>query len=436
MTQHEKNGKKNENIAYELKNELTEESEIDLTGVDIGKLTNMISENSITRFDDSEYPDMKHIIPKLLTDHDDQTFSIIDIGAIIRQYREWKYRLPKVEPFYAVKCNSDPIILKTLASLGVGFDVASKEEISMVTNLGTGRDKIIYANPCKQPDFIKYARTQQISIMTFDNTDELLKIKLYYPDANIVLRILVDDTKSKMPFGTKFGCPMENVDFVLGYAKFLELNIIGVSFHVGSGCTDATSYSEAIKRAREVFDKAKNIGFKPYLLDIGGGFPGLSSKDEVQFNDITIAINDEIQKSFSSEENIRIIAEPGRFFATKCMTLVTSVAGKKCIKGEHGEKIYHYFITSSLYGMFNNKIFDKAIIKFKLLNNSESTEHYKSVIFGETCDSLDKIVEGIELSELACGDYLFVENHGAYTLASASKFNGFPLPKTVYILTH
>jgi ornithine decarboxylase len=49
---------------------------------------------------------------------------------------------------------------------------------------------------------------------------------------------------------------------------------------------------------------------------------------------------------------------------------------------------------------------------------------------------MDKIIEGAELPELACGDYLYVENHGAYTLASSSSFNGFHVGKPLYVFTY
>ena|ERR1700747_2994625 len=432
--------KKVERITNEITKELTETGSIDITKVNITELTAITNEYDIQQFDDEEHKTIRSILPTLTSKNGDQAFSIIDMGAIFRRCGVWRAELPNVEPFYAVKCNSDELILKTLASLGVGFDVASKGEISMVTELGIKRDKIIYANPCKGLDHIQFARSQSIQMMTFDNVDELLKIKLFHPNAQLVLRILVDDSKSKMPFGSKFGCPMDDVENVLKFAIYHELNVIGVSFHVGSGCMDASAYSEAIIRAKEVFDIAKNdnIGYVFHLLDIGGGFPGVDVEGEISFKEIAKIINEQLEISFNDIENLRIIAEPGRFFATSALTMVTSVTGKKKITEKDGNIIYHYYVNSSLYGMFNNQIFDKGNPQFKLLNdyNDNDDKTYKSVIFGETCDSMDKLAIGIELPVLAYGDYIYVENHGAYTLASASDFNGFKVPKVYYIFTY
>lgn len=55
--------------------------------------------------------------------------------------------------------------------------------------------------------------------------------------------------------------------------------MIGISFHVGSGCQDSPIYAKAIQTARKLFDFAKKIGFQFNLLDIGGGFPGDKNDD-------------------------------------------------------------------------------------------------------------------------------------------------------------
>ena len=420
-------------VAKEIQEELTEEYQIDISGVDVSALASIAGR--IPMFDDAEYPTMAVIIPKLTSKTESQSFAIVDLGAIIRQYRKWKQCLPNVEVFYAVKCNPDKFIIETLAKLGCGFDVASKGEIALVTDLvDPNRNMMIYANPCKGLDHIKYARSRQISMMTFDNIDELLKIKLLHPDAKLVLRLLVDNKdhhKSKMPFGFKFGCPMRDVKNVLEFAKYLELDVIGVSFHVGSGCFDATAYSDALKQTKETFDIAKGIGFVFNLVDIGGGFPGIKTQGEASFEEMAEVINKEIQDSFRDVENLRVIGEPGRFFATSAMTIVTSITGKKriiqlqqkktnlsqspddndsddsdddsdddeneskkrcCADDDKNKKrrrvddvkIFHYYINSSLYNMFNNIIFDKATPEFKLLNRYDDNTMYKSVIFGET----------------------------------------------------
>lgn len=433
-------GKKKDSILQEVEKELREGAEdIDLVKVDALGLTSMIHEYGIETFDDSEY-DVRDIVKSIIEKTSSlNSFFIIDIGAIFRRYKLWKKNLSRVEPFYAVKCNPDKVLLRTLANLGVGFDVASKEEISMVADFNVPRNMIIFANPVKESSHISYAESENVKMMTFDNEDELRKISHLNPKAKLVLRILVDDSKSAMPFGSKFGCPKQNLENVLSLAKTLELNIIGVSFHVGSGCTDSSAFSEAIINAREVFKQAEIYGFKMYLLDIGGGFPGYDASND-KFIAIANAINEQLEKSFSDIPDLRVIAEPGRFFATSCGILATNVIGRKIFTDNNGEKVVHYYINSNKYGMFNNIIFDKAAVEFNLVKKSitdddEDNKLYKSVIFGQTCDSLDRIADDVLLPELVCGNWLFVADHGAYTLASASTFNGFEIADVKYVFT-
>ncbi len=430
---------KNTKVENEIVKELKEGAEnLDIVSIDIQGLVSMISEKNIRMYDDAEY-NLIDVIKNIIESRASlNSFFLIDIGAIFRRYKLWMHNLPKVKMYYAVKCNPDKMLLNTLVDLGVGFDVASKMEISTVIELGVDPNKIIFANPVKEINSITLAQTEEINKLTFDSEDELKKISIYHPHAKLILRILVDDSKSKLPFGTKFGCPKENLPGVFNLAKSLNLNIIGVSFHVGSCCDDGVSYIDAISLAKEVFETAKTFGFEMNFLDIGGGFPGHNNKEsDDKFIEIARCINLQLEKSFNDVPNLEIVAEPGRFFATSCGTLVTNVICRKIMTGTDGEKIIHYYINSSLYGLFNNIIFDKAIPHLELLNNIEENKPlYKSVIFGQTCDSMDKISDNIMLPELVCGNWIVVKNHGAYTNAAASAFNGFGSFDTVYIFTY
>lgn len=163
----------------------------------------------------------------------------------------------------AVKCNPDPYVLRLLAALGTGFDCASNNEIKQVLDIGgIHPDRIIFANPCKAVSFVRNAAKMNVDMMTFDNTDELYKISRAHPKAKLVVRILTDDTKSLCALGLKFGAPLVTVPGLLAKAKELNLDVVGVSFHVGSGCYDPSVYTDAIMRARKVFDMGREAGYQ------------------------------------------------------------------------------------------------------------------------------------------------------------------------------
>lgn len=168
----------------------------------------------------------------------------------------------------AVKSNPDPYVLQLMASLGLGFDCASQPEISAVLALPHRPDpsRIIYANPCKAASFVRNAAKNGVDYMTFDNGDELAKIKKYHPSAKMVLRILTDDSSSLCRLGLKFGAPLSEVRGLLKKAAELDINVVGVSFHCGSGCKDPSLFGDAIRRARWAFDVGAEEGFKFDLL--------------------------------------------------------------------------------------------------------------------------------------------------------------------------
>lgn len=359
----------------------------------------------------------------------EEAFYIVDIGKIMRQVQKWNDHLPNVKPFYAVKCNPSELVLKVLSSLDVNFDCASKNEIAAVVGITNDPSRIIFANPCKMSNQIKYARANDVDLMTFDNDNELYKIKLYHPYSDLILRIKVDDSQSMCQFGCKFGANIDDVKRILEIAKTLSLKVVGVSFHVGSGCKNPEQFKSAITDSRICFDIAKDVGFDFKILDIGGGF-----EDET-FEECAGIIKENLEKYNNVfGEDIQVIAEPGRFFVSSSHTLVVNVIGKKDITEEDGEKSFVYYLNDGMYGSFNCVHFDHAKPNICPFNERDG-KRFKSKIFGPTCDSMDKITDEILLPELAIGEWCYVENFGAYTCAAASGFNGFKNANNVNIMT-
>lgn len=353
----------------------------------------------------------------------EEAFYIVSIDKIYKQVEEWNYTLPNIKPYYAVKCNPNELVLKILASLGVNFDCASKNEIASVVGIIEDPSRIIFANPCKMSNQIKYARANDVDLMTFDSDHELYKIKLYHPYSDLILRIKVDDSESLCQFGCKFGVELSQVKKLLEIAKTLSLNVIGISFHVGSGCKNPKQFQKAILDSKKCFDIAESIGMKFRILDIGGGF------EQETFQETAKVIKDAIEEA-KFDENVTFIAEPGRFFVSSSHTLVVNVIGKK----ENGEKEFVYYLNDGMYGSFNCVHFDHAkpiICPF----NERNGKVYKSKIFGPTCDSMDKISDEIYLPELAIGEWCYIENFGAYTCAAASTFNGFTNTQTINVIS-
>jgi ornithine decarboxylase len=409
--------------------------------------------------------EMNDIINNFLKNKtDDLPFYIVNLSDIIKMYIKWTILLPNIKPYYAVKCNPSPIILEILASLDCYFDCASKDEINKIIDITKNTNKIIFANPCKMSSHIKYACRNNVNLMTFDCLEELYKIKLYHSKAKLILRLAVDDSKSLCKFNTKFGCKIENLENILSIVNKLELNLVGFSFHVGSGCESAQVYYDAIKICKDSYIIAKKYNINISIIDIGGGFPGSNKEGHISFEEIAEKINKARNEFFYTEINdkmVEFIAEPGRYFVEKSHTLVLNIIAKKnnnnnlnnitfddltiknindandIININNNSDINNdivYYLNDGIYGSFNCMYYDHCIPNIKPLKIFNNDKIYKSKIFGPTCDSMDLIYDNIMLPNLDIGDCLYVENFGAYTIAASSSFNGFLTTEFKYIL--
>jgi len=280
---------------------------------------------------------------------------------------------------------------------------------------------------------IEYAKHSDVDLMTFDNTHELTKIAESYPNSRLLLRIITDDSQSLCRFSTKFGAPLDTTHRLLSLAKQLNLNVVGVSFHVGSGCMSASSFVAAIRSAHKVFAEAESIGFRFNLLDLGGGWPG-SNDGRINFPDIANAIRPVIDELFSN--TVEVIAEPGRYFVMESHTLAVNVYAKRTVvDATTYEKHFLYYANDGIYQSFNCILFDHYTpVPLVLVPREDNSHQFKSTIFGPTCDSIDCIGKDIGLPELNVGEWLYFKNMGAYSVAAASPFNGFKAnPTTFYI---
>ena len=322
----------------------------------------------------------------------------------------------------AVKVNPDPEVLRLLASLGTGFDCSSRSEIEQVLNLGVGCDRIIYANPCKARSHLHYAQRVGIRRMTFDSTDELYKIKSIVPEAELLLRIVTDDSSSRCRFSHKFGAPLKSVKRLLELASELDLKIVGVSFHVGSGARDPQLFAQATRDSRAVFDCARSLGHSPNVLDVGGGFS--TESFEVMSQTLAIALDE----SFPGQE-VELISEPGRYFVEYAFTLACNIIARREVREEASSPYYMLFLNDGVYHNFMDSLLSHLPRKPEVLLSSAeqaSTVAIPYSIWGPTCDGVDQILESVSFYKiLDIGDWLYFEGMGAYTSCLSTSFNGF-----------
>ncbi|MGO9096355.1 MAG: type III PLP-dependent enzyme [Bryobacteraceae bacterium] len=357
---------------------------------------------------------------------------VIDHDLIRRNYAAFRKHLPKVQAYYAVKANPAPEIVRTLYSAGASFDVASLPEFMLVygniQRLPAQErqdfiwDKIVYANPIKPKETLE-ALDQYKPLVTFDNIEELRKIRRYAPHAGLALRLRVPNTGSMVELSSKFGCdPGEAVDLI-SEAFRIGLVVEGVSFHVGSQCTNFENFVQALNMAAAVMREAKARGFEIKILDIGGGFPVRYNRHVRPIGALARKINAEIARLFPAD--LEILAEPGRFLVATAAFAVARVIGKAVRDAKTC-----YYIDDSVYHTFSGIIFDHCQYHIKAFKKGPAEI---CAVFGQTCDGLDTISQSEELPNLEIEDLVFSDNIGAYSNASATWFNGFPPAKVVHV---
>jgi ornithine decarboxylase len=357
---------------------------------------------------------------------------VVDHDALRQNYATFKRHLPRVQAYYAVKANPAPEIVQTLFKAGASFDVASFPEFMLVYELIRRRparerqdfvwDKIVYANPVKAKETLEELNKYK-PLVTFDNKTEIAKVAEHAPSAGLLVRLRVPNTGSMVELSSKFGCEPGEAVSLMEEARDAGLVVEGLSFHVGSQCTNFENYVQSLNMSAAVMNEASSRGFDLKVLDIGGGFPVRYNRHVPPFGVLAKKINAEIDRLFPT--SMEIVAEPGRFMVATAVTSIATIIGKAVRDARTC-----YYIDDSVYHTFSGIIFDHCPYHFKAFRKGEAEV---SAVFGQTCDGLDTISQSEMLPDLQLDDLVYSEDIGAYSNASATWFNGFPPAKVVHV---
>ncbi|KAM9175779.1 antizyme inhibitor 2 isoform 1-T1 [Mergus octosetaceus] len=385
---------------------------------------------------------LENLLVGLCPSSEQQAFFVADLGDIVKKHLRFLKALPRVKPYFPVKCNSSGGVLRLLAELGAGFACANKTEIAAVQSIGVPADKIFYSSPCKQIAHIKYAASHGVRLMAFDNEVELGKVARSHPHARMLLGIAADSSPSAHP-SMMFGATLKSCRRLLEAAKEQAVEVVGISFHLGSCSLEPQGFAQAVAEAQLVFDMGAELGYRMHLLDIGGGFPGTEDA-RAQFEEIAAVINSALDTYFPEGSGVEIVARPGRYYVTSAFTLAASITAKEEIPmeqpGSDGEetgskKSLVYHLSDGIYGAFSCVLFDSPCPK-PLLHKKPCPDHLLcSSLRGPPGRPEDRIADGVELPELQDGDWLIFQDMGAYSIAVPSLLGGCPQPQVTYTMS-
>lgn len=375
----------------------------------------------------------------------DDGFLLCDVTTVRKKLRAFQQLFPNVNPYYAIKCNPDAMVVAQLPA----FDCASIAELSLAK---LQSDKIVYANPQRAEHDLDLALNmfpERCPPLTFDGEEEVRKIHTAWQKHRaascaavdpppLILRLLVPDHDSTVPLGEKFGATLADTIPLVSLATDLSLPVVGVSFHCGSGNHNPQSYVTALEIAKQALDIIKTIvPYEPasgWFVDIGGGFPGRDGVggesgrfscqhciDDDQMETaakIAEAVKPTLQRLFA-EEHVELIAEPGRYFVEAAFILCSRIYRVKIEANGHR----HYYIAHGVQGVFKDRLLcNETFTPIPLFQAANvHVEQSESTIHGPSGDFFDTICPFVSLPVLQVGNWLMFDRMGAYTLSIAAR---------------
>lgn len=353
---------------------------------------------------------------------------ILDSGVALRQVALLRRELPGVQLLYAVKALDDPVFLTLLGDHVDGFDVASRVEVDRVLDLGVDPARLSFSNPVKVPGHVSHAYARGLRVFAADSPGELTKLAQLAPDCGVILRLAVAATGAHFPLASKFGVEPDRVLALAERARGLGLAVRGVTFHVGSQCTNAAGWSGSIALAIAAVHSLRTAGHPTRTLNLGGGFPiWYQPGQELAFIQVAAAIRNALT---ALDPECVVAAEPGRFIAGPAGTVHATVIG---LTERAGSPWLHLDIGA--YGGFVEVLVDPNW-RYPVANITRAGQppDRAFTLTGPTCDSTDSLGAGYLLPAASdIGDVLAFSQAGAYTAVCATPFNGFAPPQIRFV---
>ncbi|KAB7745198.1 hypothetical protein GA707_04365 [Nostocoides sp. F2B08] len=352
----------------------------------------------------------------------------LDVHAAVGAFSALADALPGTGVHYAVKANPHPVLLRSLHQAGCRFDVASPAEVKAALAAGAQPETLVYSNPVKRRSDIVEAAALGVSLFVVDSPQETRKVAQAAPGSSVLCRLVTSGAGSDWPLSRKYGVSTAEALDILLLAAHLGLDPAGVSFHVGSQQRDPGAWATPVAASARVFAGLRAYGLRPWLLDLGGGFPARLAGDEPAVADYASAIRTALRASFGSDLP-RTLIEPGRGIVGEAGTVVTSVVEVV----DRGGTRWVFLDCGVFTGLVETL---EEAIRYPLRTSRDGGPVGPCVVAGPTCDSADVLYQNeprmLPLA-LAEGDEVRIDCAGAYsTCYSTVGFNGFdPLPTTL-----
>jgi diaminopimelate decarboxylase len=348
--------------------------------------------------------------------------------TIRAQARAYKEAAPNALVVYGTKAFANVGLLRVLADEGVGADVSTLGELAFAQAAGIAGDRLVFHGNNKNESELR-AAADAGAIVVLDELGEAERAA-----AAGVRRVLVRltpgvDAHTHQAIRTahdesKFGMPPERALAVIADARARELDVVGVHFHVGSQLARIDESLLAVQRLLDFVASAEeSLGWRPALLDIGGGL-GIPYTHEEQLPDVREFVAPLVA---ALPPDVQVVLEPGRSLVGRAGVTLYRVG---VIKESGG--VTYVAIDGGMSDNPRPQLYD-ARYEALLANRADELADGVYRIAGKHCESGDVLIQAAELPRPRRGDLLAVPATGAYTLAMGSNYNGVPRPPAVLV---
>jgi ornithine decarboxylase len=320
---------------------------------------------------------------------------------------------------YAVKSNPEEAVIENFVAAGLrGFDVASPFEMRLIRRLAPDA-ALHYNNPVRSRSEIAVAVDLGVKSYSVDSASELAKLIELVPaeGTEITVRFKLPVGGAAYNFGAKFGATAELAVELL--KTVAEAGFIpSLTFHPGTQCTEAAAWESYIRAAAEI---ARDAGVTIARLNVGGGFPSHRLSAVLPDLEAIFATIDRVTTESFGDTRPMLICEPGRGLVGDAFSVASRV---KAVRDDS-----HVFLTDGVYGSLTELPMIGVIDRTEVLTSTGERrrgETSNRIVFGPTCDSVDRLPGELALDEgISEGDFVVFHGMGAYSTVTNTRFNGF-----------
>lgn len=336
---------------------------------------------------------------------------------------------------YAVKANSNPIILKEIAAAGFGADCVSGGEIQAALYAGFSSSGVVYAGVGKSDEEIMLGLNRNIGCFNVESVEELEIIDQIAARrgkiAKVALRVNPDIDAHTHEYITtglaenKFGIALQALDRAVdAAAKLSNVELVGLHFHIGSQITITEPYRLLCERINELVAKYGAQGIRFKSINVGGGLGiDYESPDQNPIPDFK-AYFDVFAKHLKLAPDQELHFELGRSVVGQCGSLITKVLYVK-----HGLSKRFAIVDAGFTDLIRPALYGAHHVIQNL--TSEGDEETYDVV-GPICESSDCFGKDEKLPLTSRGDLLALRSAGAYGETMASQYNCRRLPSVVF----